>query len=207
MDALIRRIREQLVTSPEDASLKTALSHLESVKSDEILGDVTWNDLQLDFEHLQAANTWVTAAEEAELRAELAERLGNNSKTTPSYTNGSDATNGQSSSADSHHTNSGHMSTSYPLGSTIFLPTELYETMNYTYFLHMLATEPDSVLPPGKSLLSALARSKSSTHAASSDLHSRVETMVHKAFWDEVNSHSRLSFSSGLKISFIRIGS
>lgn len=73
---------------------------------------------------------------------------------------------------------------SFPLGSGVVLPTELYETLNYIHFLHSLAVNPNSVLPPGKSLLSVL--SKPHETSQPSDLRQRVETIVHKVFWDEV---------------------
>lgn len=74
------------------------------------------------------------------------------------------------------------------------LPAELLETITQTYFLHQLATEPASVLPPGKSLLSAMIGSGAEREAGSDatpTLHERVEDIVHKAFWSEVRPRLR----------------
>ena len=65
------------------------------------------------------------------------------------------------------------------------LPPELYEALNYTHFLHSLAVNPDKVIPAGKSLLSVLTK-PNTLDQVSSDIHKRVETIVHQAFWDEV---------------------
>ncbi|EGN99782.1 hypothetical protein SERLA73DRAFT_106582 [Serpula lacrymans var. lacrymans S7.3] len=84
------------------------------------------------------------------------------------------------------------MTTRFPLLSSsvdpVVLPLELVELLNHVYFLHLVATDPSKVLPPGKSLLSMMSR----THAQGdsqddslSGLRTKVEDMVHKAFWDE----------------------
>ncbi|KAI0682985.1 hypothetical protein BC835DRAFT_1554084 [Cytidiella melzeri] len=72
----------------------------------------------------------------------------------------------------------------FPLGLAV-LPTELHQTLNYVYLLHLLAVKPDSILPPGKSLLSVLSRPYSHGNTQNSELSKRVETLVHKAFWDK----------------------
>ncbi|KIM74335.1 hypothetical protein PILCRDRAFT_80202 [Piloderma croceum F 1598] len=71
---------------------------------------------------------------------------------------------------------------------TLVLPQELIDILNHTYFLHILATEPTKVLPPGKSLLSVLSHAHSAnghTEGSAPSLQDRVEDMVHKAFWNE----------------------
>ncbi|KAJ6625561.1 hypothetical protein B0H10DRAFT_2430347 [Mycena sp. CBHHK59/15] len=67
------------------------------------------------------------------------------------------------------------------------LPLELVEVLNQTYFLHLLATEPDLVIPPGKSLLSMMAHSRMKPQAVdpNSLLHDRVEQAIHSAFWNQ----------------------
>lgn len=71
------------------------------------------------------------------------------------------------------------------------LPIALVEILNYSYFLHLLATDPASVLPPGKSLLSVMSKPHTTRHDAAEDdlprLRDRVHDVVHKAFWDEVH--------------------
>ncbi|KAH6914067.1 hypothetical protein BKA70DRAFT_1095564 [Coprinopsis sp. MPI-PUGE-AT-0042] len=69
------------------------------------------------------------------------------------------------------------------------LPLELVESLNQVYFLHLLATEPDRVIPPGKSLLSMLLHSRLSSTKRDQDdaqpLLERVKEAAHRAFWDE----------------------
>ena len=67
------------------------------------------------------------------------------------------------------------------------LPMELYGLLDQAYHLHMLATDPQAVIPPGKSLLSVLSRPHAERHPPSV-LHERVGDMVHRAFWDEVSA-------------------
>ncbi|KAF5380441.1 hypothetical protein D9615_004479 [Tricholomella constricta] len=63
------------------------------------------------------------------------------------------------------------------------LPPELLHVLNQAYFLHLLATDPGKAIPPGKSLLSMMARAPAAPEP--SPLHATVEKVVHKAFWDE----------------------
>jgi hypothetical protein len=64
----------------------------------------------------------------------------------------------------------------------------LLRVLNQTYFLHLCATEPDTVIPEGKSLLSMIAHSRLTPQTAepAAQLHERVEKAVHGAFWNEV---------------------
>ncbi|KAK2463219.1 hypothetical protein APHAL10511_004874 [Amanita phalloides] len=74
----------------------------------------------------------------------------------------------------------------------IALPVELIHALNQTYFLHILANDPDRVIPPGKSLLSMLAHSRvafenrDNPNSGNKDLDERIRRVAHKAFWDEV---------------------
>jgi hypothetical protein len=74
------------------------------------------------------------------------------------------------------------------------LPPELIQTIERTHTLHLLATRPKTVLPPGKTLVSALvsAAGRIETPEAPSALQTRVEQVVHTAFWDDVSL--RLNF-------------
>jgi T-complex protein 11 len=73
------------------------------------------------------------------------------------------------------------------------LPSDLFDLLNQAYFLHILANDPSRVLPPGKSLLSALSqphvRQRRDDEPAT--LQEKVEEMIHKAFWDEVPYRSK----------------
>lgn len=67
------------------------------------------------------------------------------------------------------------------------LPLDLLDLLNQVYFLHILATEPRKVLPPGKSLLSAFSGVNTDEHNDHADaVKNRVQGIVHRAFWDEV---------------------
>ncbi|KAF8967825.1 hypothetical protein BDZ97DRAFT_1903110 [Flammula alnicola] len=74
--------------------------------------------------------------------------------------------------------------------SFAYLPFELVENLNQTYFLHLLVTDPAKVVPPGKSLLSMMMHAnfkvsdepKDDQQAAILD---RVKEVAHRAFWNE----------------------
>lgn len=75
---------------------------------------------------------------------------------------------------------------------TFQLPVELIHALNQTYFLHLLANDPDKVIPPGKSLLSMLAHShvafqdRGEVHAGNDAIRERIRLVAQRAFWDEV---------------------
>ena len=75
-------------------------------------------------------------------------------------------------------------------GVTTVLPTGLIDILNYSYFLHLLVTDPGRVLPPGKSLLSVMAKPQSTRHEEMElpELKDKIQGVVHKAFWDEVRT-------------------
>ncbi|EIN11758.1 hypothetical protein PUNSTDRAFT_50628 [Punctularia strigosozonata HHB-11173 SS5] len=69
------------------------------------------------------------------------------------------------------------------------LPLELVDSANQVFFLHLLATDPSKVLPPGKSLLSVLSRPRTQhTNEEEPTLEDRVTVAAHKAFWDEARA-------------------
>lgn len=71
------------------------------------------------------------------------------------------------------------------------LPIELLQTLNHTFFLHLLATDPERVLPPGKSLLSMMSAPRTTSGSLDGDLpklEERVKDVVHRAFWKEVRA-------------------
>ncbi|OJT09389.1 hypothetical protein TRAPUB_14137 [Trametes pubescens] len=66
------------------------------------------------------------------------------------------------------------------------LPLELVQELNHTFFLHLLATDPERVLPPGKSLLSTMTSPRAQAREGEvPKLEGRVHDMVHKAFWED----------------------
>ncbi|KDR75819.1 hypothetical protein GALMADRAFT_97737 [Galerina marginata CBS 339.88] len=72
------------------------------------------------------------------------------------------------------------------------LPVELVEALNQTYFLHLLVTDPQKIIPPGKSLLSMLTHANFRVsedsrpkHDNEAQIADRVKEVAHKAFWNE----------------------
>lgn len=82
------------------------------------------------------------------------------------------------------------------------LPFELVEALNQTYFLHLLVTQPEKVVPPGKSLLSMMTHanyvaaeedgkdSNKHDHAKANHqaIEKKVKEVAHRAFWNEASS-------------------
>ena len=69
--------------------------------------------------------------------------------------------------------------------------SSLLDLIEETHFLRMLLTDPDSVIPPGKSLLSMLTNAKFNEEEGSAILQS-VTQVAHRAFWSEVRQSSSL---------------
>ncbi|KAH9894925.1 hypothetical protein C8Q73DRAFT_692234 [Cubamyces lactineus] len=68
------------------------------------------------------------------------------------------------------------------------LPLELVQALNHTFFLHLLATDPERVLPPGKSLLSIMTSPRAHARKQEGEqakVEGRIREHMHKAFWDE----------------------
>ncbi|KAH8828022.1 hypothetical protein DL96DRAFT_1815319 [Flagelloscypha sp. PMI_526] len=71
------------------------------------------------------------------------------------------------------------------------IPLDLVSVLNDTYFLHLLATDPSKVVPPGKSLVSmlqgssVLPRDKADSHES---IREKVTVSMHRAFWDKAAS-------------------
>lgn len=88
----------------------------------------------------------------------------------------------------------------YQTFQPIALPVELVHALNQTYFLHLLANDPDKVIPPGKSLLSMLAHSRvafqgsNRSDAGNDTLREGIRQVAQRAFWDEVCPKSELSY-------------
>ena len=68
------------------------------------------------------------------------------------------------------------------------LPHDYHDKLNDAHLLHLLATQPARVLPPGKSFVSVFS---DTTHNSSKPkpvnaLEEQVSLMVKRAFWEEV---------------------
>ena len=78
----------------------------------------------------------------------------------------------------------------FPYASGTILPVELVDSLNQVYFLHRLATEPEKVIPPGKTLLSMMIQSQmdseKGTQKQETNLMERIKEVAHRAFWNEV---------------------
>ena len=67
--------------------------------------------------------------------------------------------------------------------------SSLLDLIEQTHFLRMLLTDPDRVIPPGKSLLSMLTNAKINEEKDSAILDG-VTQVAHRAFWGEVSSNA-----------------
>ena len=72
--------------------------------------------------------------------------------------------------------------------------SSLLDLIEQTHFLRMLLTDPERVIPPGKSLLSMLTSAKEKD----SSILDGVTQVAHRAFWDEVCSTGNAQSSSSL---------
>ena len=76
--------------------------------------------------------------------------------------------------------------------------SSLLDLIEQTHFLRMLLTDPDSVIPPGKSLLSMLTNAKFN-EAKDSAILDGVTQVAHRAFWGEVSSNARHYIQSNIR--------
>jgi len=72
------------------------------------------------------------------------------------------------------------------------LPLELIRAVNRTYLLHLLTIDPDTVLPPGKSLIAVitqenLGRLEDDEKIETTSPHKQVTKVMQRAFWDVVS--------------------
>lgn len=79
--------------------------------------------------------------------------------------------------------------------SSNVLPRNLISEVNQAYFLHLLAINPDRILPPGKSLISIVVQEKLGQNGRDdmdqrAKLQQRVAQAMHTAFWDAVGCPS-----------------
>ncbi|EKM54142.1 uncharacterized protein PHACADRAFT_122919 [Phanerochaete carnosa HHB-10118-sp] len=167
MDALVNRLQQKLQEHQEHAALRDTISTLCALKGGRKCDDATRESLGNNLRVLRKEGLWTPTADEEITLRELQKP-------------------GSSSEALRLTAHSGQASPRLPFSfaSPTALPMELYGILNQAYYLHLLATEPENVLPPGKSLISTLLRPHAEHHAQSA-LHERVEDLVHRAFWDE----------------------
>jgi hypothetical protein len=189
MNSIISKLKQKLGGHPASVTLRDTLVHLEALE--ESSGDAVltvWNDLVHDFEVLEAEGLWDASEENSKLLYDL--------HTSIAFPEGSVPSKPPSS------TPVKSSSISEPLGKTIVqplpiatvfpnfaLPLELVDSLNQAYFIHLLATDPEKVLPPGKSILSMISRPHTqpkNEEGALPSLKDKVEDIAQRAFWDEV---------------------
>jgi hypothetical protein len=191
MNSITLKLKQKLGEHPTSTTLRDTLVHLEALE--ESSGDAVltvWNQVVHDFELLEAEGLWDPSEGNAKLLHDLHASVAFPEGPVPSKPPSSTPVRSSSSSL------------TEPLGKSIVqplpsatafpnfaLPLELVDSLNQTYFLHLLATDPEKVLPPGKSILSTMSR----PHTQPKDgegvlpsLQEKVEDIAYRAFWDEV---------------------
>lgn len=193
MDSVIHRLQQKLKQDPSNQVVQRALSHLATAKTQNGVDDPLYNALAEDLDSLQRNNV-IEAADLTVLKDLLLPSAETKSRThvytsNPMHTDVKGAS--KLSADDLRYVEANLADSTIPRlavssDTPTVLPVELMESLKQTYFLHFLATDPTRVLPPGKSLLSALSRPHLATQHGSSALEQRVEKLVHAAFWEEV---------------------
>lgn len=90
---------------------------------------------------------------------------------------------------------------SVPEGAVI--PSSMVATLDGAYLFHLLARDPQQVVPPGKSLLSVLSGLNwRVTHPPESTTEKSVRKTIHQAFWDQ--ALETLSLQPPLQISRLK---
>ena len=171
MERILDQLRAHADAVPDNALLRDTITVLlDAQRHPHGPHPVPWEALHRDFQRLRDRGLWERSTENDELLDALRILL--------------------TSQAPSDVTPPAQTVTS-PLVSNrdhLVLPVELIDILNNAYFLHVLATDPAQVLPPAKSLLSAMSRSRTADEDTKAPLHSKVEDIVRKAFWDKVRS-------------------
>lgn len=200
MNSVLAKMRQLVSEHPDNPAVQRTLDHLAELPGSATLETIAWDILRKDFEELREDGLWETSAENDALLAELQGSL--SMQTTSSQDHRPISPGPLHTSTETTDLNTRHGSprvsiVAPPPPSATLLPTlppnaaslplELVDTLNHTYFLHLLATDPGKVLPPGKSLLSMMARPHDQRpDGGVPSLEDRVTDIVQRAFWDEV---------------------
>lgn len=205
MDRVLSILQQKLRDHPESKSLQAAVSHLSQVKTRDS-HTITWDVVKRDFNSLVAEGLWEEGVEGEQLLQDIRKILMNQTRSQSRSSSVARAARSPTRSPDGTEHDSlvrkpdvsivmpPPVSTSLLPASSVdptILPVELVEVLNHTIFLHHLAIDPESVLPPGKSLLSVMLRPHAQDRQPGEhpSLRDRVEDLFHKAFWDEVHNH------------------
>lgn len=191
MERILDQLRAHADAAPDNALLRDTISLLSDIqRHPDGPQTVSWDALHRDFQRLQDRGLWQRSTENDELLDALRILL-----TSPFNKSAQQP-------AEPHQRPPLGEGISIAIPPTqnipsnlvsnqdhLVLPVELVDILNNAYFLHILATDPAQVLPPGKSLLSVMSHSHITADGdAKLTLHSKVEDLVHKAFWDEVRT-------------------
>ncbi|KAF8135709.1 hypothetical protein EV363DRAFT_805037 [Boletus edulis] len=186
MEHILNQLRAHLDAAPDNARiLRDTIDVLQHIQQHPRgPHPVSWQALHRDFERLQDHGLWERSTENDELLDALRTLL-----TSPSAVRELVEPHERPSLGEKISIVIPPHSASTQLVSNqdhLVLPVELVDILNNAYFLHILATDPAQVLPPGKSLLSVMSRSHIAPDGDTKPtLHSKVEHIVHNAFWDE----------------------
>ncbi|TFY56172.1 hypothetical protein EVJ58_g7804 [Rhodofomes roseus] len=174
---------------PEYDTVKDAVSLLSKVDpNDPQARSTAWHALEADINTLTRAGIWTPSKDDEELIQHLRTSLQSIESANPVTPSSNTQQTPQRYS----------VVTPPPISAPLFPPTAgvmtilpggLVEVLNYSYFLHLLVTDPERVLPPGKSLLSVMAKPGAMGHDEGDGelpkIKDRVQDVVHRAFWDE----------------------
>lgn len=201
METTIFKLKSKARDNPDNLLLLQAIAHLSDLqhsRTAESKNHVSWDVLRQDFHLLEAEGLWERTEENTKLLNDIRTSMSSLHDMDGSMPEVAKAS-GIEHSSSKTYPDSGKISVVVPpLVSPTFpsidasvLPLELANMLNHAYLLHVLATDPTKMLPPGKSLLSVLSRPPSENTLVDGSvptLHKKVEDMVHKAFWDEVRA-------------------
>lgn len=205
MNDILSILQRELDKHPDSRSLQVTISHLSQVGTNGTHPRHTWDVLEHDFNRLIEEGLWDRTPENNKLVEDLRQRVIGHGTDNSRASNAEPHT-GLSSSHAAGETSPPQIEEGKgisivlppPISTPLLdvssvdmtaLPIELAEALNQAYFLHLLATDPERVLPPGKSLLSVMLQPRAPTRHQEGkppSLQAQVEDAVHRAFWDEV---------------------
>ena len=218
MESLILKLQDQARAHPTNHVLRRVLSEfrylLNGVRGDSPETKVKYEELQRDLDILATEGLWEPSKEDEESLSALRRHLGlakRESQELERPQTPHTPRNVRNISPGDLYPGGKDISIVQPpplstptlpistIGPTV-LPLELVQTLNQIFFLHLLATDPDRVLPPGKSLLSMMSGPTTNSHPHEGELpklEDRVKDVVHRAFWNEVRpSHLNVTINA-----------
>lgn len=185
MEGVIEKLEGLKLQHPANSIIKEILSYLQGDSSP------SWSVLQDKFQALEHDGIWVSTAENtATLEALKSETDSSANTSSPKVRRNISMIQPPPQMLPHpllHH-----------LPNDTLIPLELLDSLNQSYFLHLLANDPEKVMPPGKSLLSVLSKphARERRDRELPTLQDKVEGVIHKAFWDEVCLLSALDISN-----------